>query len=227
MPKITKIDAADNPICLICKNTNVSIVFKQRNKNIKRNHYKCNICECIFVPRRYHLNLALQKVRYAEHNNDPADPRYRKFLSKVTIPLVGLLKNCSTGIDYGSGPGPTISVMLQEHGFKTVNFDPIFAPNQSILSRKYDFITCTETAEHFSNPLKEFEVFQKLLKPKGILIIMTSLLDTCDNFQDWYYNNDPTHIVFYSKLTMEWINKKFNWEISFPSDTVTLFKIPA
>ena len=106
MPKITKIDAADNPICLICKNTNVSIVFKQRNKNIKRNHYKCNICECIFVPRRYHLNLALQKVRYAEHNNDPADPRYRKFLSKVTIPLVGLLKNCSSGIDYGSGPGP-------------------------------------------------------------------------------------------------------------------------
>ncbi len=227
MQKPEKSNPTDDPICLICKSANSTIAFEQRWKNLERNHYKCHVCDCIFVPYKYHLDTGRQKQRYLEHNNDPTDPRYRKFLSRATIPLLKHINKGSVGIDYGSGPGPTISPMLQKHGLKTINFDPIFAPNKSVLSYKYDFITCTETAEHFSNPLKEFGIFQKLLKPKGVLVVMTSLLDTCDDFSNWYYNHDPTHIVFYSKSTMKWINRKFNWEISFPSKTVTLFKTPA
>ena len=219
-----KSNSTDEPVCLICNNPNATIAFEQRTKKLERNHYKCQICDCIFVPSKYHLNKTRQKQRYQEHNNDPTAPRYRKFLSKATIPLLKQVNKGAVGIDYGSGPGPTISPMLQEHGLKTANFDPIFDPNKTVLTYKYDFITCTETAEHFSNPLKEFSLFQKLLKPKGVLVVMTSLLDTCNDFSTWYYNHDPTHIVFYSKSTMEWISQKFKWEISFPSDTVTLFK---
>ena len=226
MPKLGISNSSDNAICLICKNPNATIVFEQRTKRLERNHYKCQICDCIFVPNKYHLNKTLQQQRYLEHNNDPSDARYRNFLSKATIPLLKQIGRGAVGIDYGSGPGPTISPMLQDHGLKTVNFDPIFAPDKKVLSYKYDFITCTETAEHFSTPLKEFRLFQKLLKPNGVLVVMTSLLDTCKDFTTWGYNHDPTHIVFYSRLTMEWIGRKFQWEINFTSETVTLFKIP-
>tara|TARA_Y100000588_G_C13945574_1_gene791972 strand:+ start:57 stop:740 length:684 start_codon:yes stop_codon:yes gene_type:complete len=222
--KFDSTNPTDNAICLICKNPNPTITFQQRTKKLKRNHYKCKICDCIFVPNKYHLNETLQKQRYMEHNNDPNDSRYRNFLSKATIPLLEQINKGSVGIDYGSGPGPTISPMLKEHGLTTVNFDPIFAPDEKVLSDQYDFITCTEAAEHFSMPLKEFGLFQKLLKPNGVLVVMTSLLDTCNDFTTWGYNHDPTHIVFYSRSTMRWIGRRFKWEINFPSDTVTLFK---
>ena len=84
MPKLGISNSSDNAICLICKNPNATIVFEQRTKRLERNHYKCQICDCIFVPNKYHLNKTLQQQRYLEHNNDPSDARYRNFLSKAT-----------------------------------------------------------------------------------------------------------------------------------------------
>ena len=46
-------------------------------------------------------------------------------------------------------------------------YDPFFFPNKEIFSKTYDFITCTETAEHFFNPKKEFDLINTLLKKDG------------------------------------------------------------
>ena len=62
MQKFDSTNPTDNAISLICKNPNPTITFQQRTKKLKRNHYKCKICDCIFVPNKYHLNETLQKV---------------------------------------------------------------------------------------------------------------------------------------------------------------------
>ena len=114
--------------------------------------------------------------------------------------------------------------MLKKIEFKVAIYNIYFPSNTIVLEKQYDFITCTETAEHFSNPKREFENFQKMLKAKGCLRIMTSMIDDPESFLDWHYNRDLTHLSFYSKKMMSWIAKNFNWTTKFYNSDVILFK---
>ena len=51
------------------------------------------------------------------------------------------------------------------------NYDLYYFPEKGYLTKKYDFITCTEVVEHFRKPLDEFKLFDKILKIKGVLAI--------------------------------------------------------
>ena len=52
-------------------------------------------------------------------------------------------------------------------------YDPLFAPDRGVLQATYDFVTCTETAEHFHDPALEFARLDALLRPGGLLGLMT------------------------------------------------------
>ncbi|MGC9320269.1 MAG: methyltransferase domain-containing protein, partial [Armatimonadota bacterium] len=81
-------------------------------------------------------------------------------------------------------------------------------------------------AEHFREPLREFERFHHLLRPGGVLGVMTGMLDDWDDFSDWHYRLDATHISFYSWRTMVWIARRFGWGVLFPRTDVTVFRAP-
>jgi taurine dioxygenase len=53
-------------------------------------------------------------------------------------------------------PGPALAAMLREAGHEVALYDPFFAPDPAPLAAIYDFVTCTETAEHFHDPRAEF-----------------------------------------------------------------------
>ena len=210
--------------CPLCCSNRVEFLVSKYIFKHNRDFMICVNCELIFVPNQYHLTEEEQIDRYLQHNNDPNDPGYRNFLSKIIKPLINNILPGSNGLDYGSGPGPTLSLMLKEIGFYVEIFDIYFSPDTTVLSKKYDFITCSETAEHFVCPRKEFDRFNVMLKNNGCLVIMTSMINSKDDFLTWYYNRDPTHLSFYTKNTMRWISKNYNWEISFYGSSVVLFK---
>ena len=64
------------------------------------------------------------------------------------------------------------------------------------LNRTYDFITCTETVEHFTDPCTELQRFDILLRPGGWLGVMTGMLDSWDDFPSWYYHPRPNACEF-------------------------------
>jgi hypothetical protein len=128
------------------------------------------------------------------------------------------------GLDYGSGPGPTLSVMLEEKGFQMKIYDPYFAPQTDVFNRTYDFITCTETVEHFSQPGREFKRFDQLLRKGGWLGIQTEFLNSDPQFPSWWYRLDPTHICFWKRETMDWVSRRFGWKVEFPRESVALFQ---
>ena len=210
--------------CPLCCSNRVEFLVSKYIFKHNRDFMVCFNCDLIFVPNQYHLTEEEQINRYLQHNNDPNDPGYRNFLSKIIKPLINNILPGSNGLDYGSGPGPTLSLMLKEIGFYVEIFDIYFSPDTTVLSRKYDFITCSETAEHFVCPRKEFDRFNMMLKNYGCLAIMTSMINSKDDFLTWHYNRDPTHLSFYTKNTMSWISKNYNWEISFYGSSVVLFK---
>ena len=210
--------------CPLCYSSKIEFLVSKKVYKHKRDFMFCINCELVFVPEKFHLSKQEQINRYLQHNNNPYDSEYRKFLSKIIEPLIDKIIPGAKGLDYGSGPGPTLSLMLDELGYSVNIYDIYFSEDDSVLTFSYDFITCSETAEHFVSPREEFDKLDKMLKNNGILVIMTSMLDSKDNFKDWYYNRDPTHLSFYTKTTMIWISNKYNYEISFYGSSVILFK---
>ena len=80
--------------------------------------------------------------------------------------------------------------MMAEDGFDVSVYDKHFHPDRAVLGHTYDFIVCTETAEHFDNPARDFREMDGLLKPGGWLGVMTAMLDDWANFPEWYYHRD-------------------------------------
>ena len=50
----------------------------------------------------------------------------------------------SQGLDFGCGPGPCLSVMLEEQGHSLQLYDLYYANNRLLVNTEYDFITATE-----------------------------------------------------------------------------------
>ena len=105
-------------------------------------------------------------------------------------------------------------------------YDPLYVPDESALSRQYDFITASEVAEHLHKPGEELERLWTLLKPGGWLGIMTKLALDRDAFAKWHYRNDLTHVCFFSVETMEWLGQRWNAEYELIGRDVILFQKP-
>ena len=210
--------------CILCLSDQVKLLFISTRKNLNRRYLTCDFCGLVFVPSCYHLTLDEQRERYLEHNNSPSDVGYREFLSKLKDQITPHLNRGASGLDYGSGPGPTLSKLLESEGFAMEVFDPIFDNHTEALQRSYDFIVTTETVEHFVSPNQDFQVLNDLVRPGGWIGVMTSILYTDIEFSDWYYRLDPTHVSFYRPETMEFIGEKWDLETSSPSHNIYLFQ---
>ncbi len=191
-----------------------------------KQYHICPRCRMIFLNSRFFLKPAEEKKRYETHRNNHLDPAYRRFLNRMLKHLVPRLEQRNKGIDFGSGPGPTMSVMLKERGFPTLDYDPYFANWPERLCDRYHFITCSETVEHFRVPRREFNLFHRLILPGGWLGVMTGTPPPLRDFSRWWYRRDPTHVCFYYPETMRWIARLFGWRLEQPAPGVYLFKVP-
>ena len=207
-------------ICNICRSNAVSS-FETLDR---KKYWRCNVCGGKYLDKSYFIDTAEEELRYLEHNNDIQDKEYRAFLSKLSDPLKEKLSFGAHGLDFGCGTGPALADILTQEGFKVSLYDPFFYPNKNVLSKQYDFITCTETAEHFHDPFKEFNTLNDLLKPRGWLGVMTSFLTSDEMFESWHYRRDPTHVTFYCENTFEVIASQRSWKCEIKSKDVVLLQ---
>ena len=189
-----------------------------------RQYRACTVCEFVFVPSVFHLSEIDEKSRYDQHNNDPNDANYRRFLSQVAQPLFQRLPKGVKGLDFGCGPGPTLSIMLEEQGYSVDLFDKFYAQNDVVFNCKYDFITATEVLEHLSQPAFELNRLCRMLNPGGTLWIMTEMLSANVNFADWYYKKDPSHIGFFSRKTFLYLANLWQIKLTIVSNRVVILE---
>lgn len=215
----------DNLNCVLCGKKKTEWIYRDDTRmNYLRDYYICNECSLIFVPPAQRLDADEELSRYDMHENDPADPGYRKFLSRTFNPMAERIQPESYGLDFGSGPGPTLHLMFEEAGHSMRIYDPFYANDPSAFEETYDFITTTETAEHLFEPLKELDRLWSLLKPGGYLGIMTKRHRGRDHFKNWHYKNDDTHVVFYHENTFRWLLKRWNAQLEIIKSDVVIFK---
>lgn len=191
-----------------------------------RVYRRCDRCMATLMDPAQWLSPGMEYAEYLEHKNNFTDIKYQKFLSKLTNPLLKKLTSVQEGLDYGCGPGPVLAQMLSEAGHNMSFFDPFFFPDHALLSGFYDFITCTETIEHFHHPAEEFARFEKMLRPGGWLAVMTCFQTDDTLFSSWHYRRDPTHVVFYREATLRHIASNFGWSCEIPIKDVALMQKP-
>jgi len=209
--------------CIVCRTPGADAFFADG----ERNYFRCGTCGARFLDPCSFPSADAERTQYDRHENDLADAGYRRFLSRVSEPLLDRLQAGCEGLDYGCGPGPALAAMLEEAGHSVALFDPFYAPDRTVLERTYDFVTCTEVAEHFHDPAREFARLDGLLKPGGWLAVMTCFHIDDARFANWYYRLDPTHVVFYREETMRWLAHEHGWACTIPAKDITLMHKPA
>ncbi len=206
-------------ICPLCKTQNSDTLF---HKSENREYYHCKECDLVFVPKKFFISKEDEKKKYDNHQNNLENVGYVNFLNRLLIPLQEQIKTNAKGLDFGSGPGPTLSTIMINNGYHMDIYDYFYAPNIDVFEKKYDFITSTEVIEHLHNPIKELERLYKCIKDDGILGLMTAF--RVEDFENWYYKRDLTHIAFYSYDTFVWIARYFKAKLIVPQDGVVLLK---
>ncbi len=192
-------------------------------RDARREYFRCWQCGLTFVPAQFHLTPAEEKSEYDRHQNSSEDLGYRKFLGRLFGPVCERVPPQSSGLDFGAGPGPTLSIMFEEAGHAMAIYDPFYAPDTECLKLKYDFVTATEVVEHFRDPRHDLDQLWSLVKPGGLLGIMTKLALDRDAFDRWHYKDDPTHISFFSVTTLQWLATSWNAKLELIGSDVALW----
>lgn len=206
--------------CPLCDGHSIAAYHSDQ----RRDYLHCSRCGLVFVPTHQQLSQQDEKVIYDQHQNSPDDQGYREFLRRLTKPLLDRLKAGSQGLDFGSGPGPTLSAMLEEQGHSMALYDLYYANNPAVLESQYDFITSTEVVEHLAHPGTELQRLWSLLAPGGYLGLMTKQVRDRDAFANWHYKNDLTHISFFSQQTFAYLGQQWGSTPEFIGSDVIIFR---
>ncbi|GHE20204.1 class I SAM-dependent methyltransferase [Halomonas urumqiensis] len=194
------------------------------HRDARREYHQCRCCELVFVPPGQRLSPEEERAVYDQHENSPDDPGYRRFLGRLFEPLRERLAPGSRGLDFGAGPGPTMSVMFEEAGHPMAIYDPFYAPHPEVLSCRYDFITATEVVEHLFEPGQELRRLASMLHPGGWLGLMTKRVQGREAFAHWHYILDPTHVAFFSETTFHQVARELGMLVEFPAADVVLMQ---
>jgi SAM-dependent methyltransferase len=191
------------PLCLVSGQTT------EVHGADRRRYYLCGNCSLIFTDPEHDLSPAEAKAFYLTHENSSENSGYVNFLNRVVQPMLAHLDRGMRGLDYGCGPGPTVSLLVQRQGIACDDYDPLFADRP--LRPPYDFIFSTECFEHFRRPEVELRRISSLLRPAGLLGVMTERWTTLEAFANWYYTRDPTHVCFYHAKTLDFVCRQFSF----------------
>lgn len=195
--------------CPLCASGEVSLYYRDK----RREYFQCAVCRLVFVPRPFWLDVDAEKAEYDKHINSPDDAGYRKFLGRLCGPLLDILPAGASGLDFGCGPGPTLSVMFNEMGLNVALYDKFYYSDRTCLHLEYDFVTATEVWEHLQDPRQTLNELWRCVKPGGLLGVMTKLVANKAAFASWHYKNDPTHIVFFSLETLQFVAKQWRADL--------------
>lgn len=199
--------------CPLC---DTKTIFLTTGEN--RQYQLCNLCGLIFVPPEFHISAESEVARYRAHENNLDSEGYvEMFIKKINL----VKKHCpqiKTALDFGCGHEPVLKALLEKEGIKTEVFDPNFFPDFPE-NKTFDLVISTETFEHFRNPIKNIRQAASCVSPAGFLAVMTRFypmekeISCKESFSKWYYKRDPTHIVFYTSKTFEWLAREMRLKI--------------
>jgi SAM-dependent methyltransferase len=192
--------------CGICGHETDS--FKDEKTGI--HYYHCHTCAYIFKSPEYYQSLPRQKLRYDLHENDEENEGYKAYFQRFLNFVSPYIQGAETALDFGCGRSTLLANLLHERGVRCDAYDPIYHPSGFQNDKKYDLIVSTEVFEHLHFPKEIFGKLVSVLNRGGILAIQTQFhMNDPEQFKQWYYHQDPTHIVFFHPQTFHVLAREY------------------
>ena len=63
-----------------------------------------------------------------------------------------------------------------------------------------------------------------MLRPKGLIGLMTKLNPEKERFSDWHYTRDKTHISFYHERTIRYLANRYQCETEIIGNDVIIMR---
>lgn len=190
----------NDQICIICGTPTHS--FRHPKSHVL--FHECPNCEVIFKDEKHYPSRERERHTYDDHQNSIDDFKYVNYLNNFIDSAVLPFKQSGEVLDFGSGPVPVLATLIKQLGtFEVDIYDLHYAAERVFELKLYDIITSTEVIEHLKKPIETIQMLKNHLKPNGIMSIMTLFHPkNHDQFLDWFYIRDVTHLVFFTSHTM-------------------------
>ncbi len=212
--------------CPLCHG-NECLFFFQDTKNAKHSYQHCPNCDLVFVEPSCRLDQQAEKSRYDMHQNDGTEQHYVDFLSRLATPMLNHLPNSQAeGLDFGSGKSQAMANLFRQAGHSCQCYDIFYYPDNELLKQQYDFIVASEVIEHLYDPKTIFEQWLSMLNPNGLLGIMTGFRPAPEAFPNWWYKNDPTHVMLFSEKSFAYLEEHYSLKVKHQSKNVLVFSKP-
>lgn len=193
---------------------------------LTRDYYRCQICDLIFVDLRQRVAPHRELQQYLQHQNAEDDEGYLIFQDQLLLPMQKYLTQPRRIMEFGSGPSPVFAHRLEKLGHHVSRFDIYFAADANVLSgqQRYEVITAIEVFEHLRDPGMTLQTWRRLLRPGGWLGVMSLIWQDRDDFTNWWYLRDPTHITFLTPKTIRFIGDQYGWLLVYQSARVVIWQ---
>jgi len=176
-----------------------------------RTYLLCKNCSIVFVSRDQLIPEFLEKKRYESHDNSENNPEYQNYLQKIADHISIFLPKGFVGLDFGCGKTKLLEKIIKEKGLEIVSYDVFFHNDLSVFEKRFNFIILSEVIEHLRNPLEEIKKLTSLLEDDGMIFIKTRLRpESSQEFRNWFYKRDITHIQFFSKSSFNQLSAVCN-----------------
>ena len=182
-----------------------SAAFNAATRKTSRRYYRCETCGFVALAPGQRPAYAAAKARYLLHDNDPDDEGYRNFMGGfVSDAILPYIAPGARVLDFGSGPRPALAALLASLGHPGDLYDPHFAKTRAWRRRLYEAIALHEVAEHLAAPGATLGILAARVAPGGVIAIRTRFLpERSQDFAEWWYRMDPTHVSFYEPRSLE------------------------
>lgn len=139
------------------------------------------------------------------------DPDYLSVRPKLQAAIINKLPQeikSAKILDYGSGLG-ILEKELKAHGFAHVDsYDP-FTNKMGLEAYSYDIVFAFEVFEHHPKPLALFQEIMGYLKPDGVLLFSTLIINAHtirEGIANWWYCAPRNgHISFFSIESLQYL----------------------
>jgi SAM-dependent methyltransferase len=186
-------------ICNLCGFNKVNPLIIPNDKRI---YYYCSECCLIFVDTVCHLDKEMEKKILSSQNQSIDKAEYVEYVNQIIQMVLPYINEENIGLDYGCGPSPTLTYLLEKENITCFNNDNNFGYTHPY--KEYDFIFAIECLEKFKEPDKEFDKILTLLKPGGILGVMTETYPEINRFRFWHNRQDRIHVSYYHRNTISY-----------------------
>ncbi len=193
---------------------------------MQRRYRWCLSCDLVSVHPGDIVSRESEAARYLEHDNGFHQAGYVEMLSRLLDSTVSSrIPSGGKVLDYGCGYAPVLVELARRRGYDAAAWDPYFLNSADALARRYHAVIACEVAEHVAKPAVLFEHVASLLEPNGLFAVRSSLHPPgWDEFLDFWYTWDRTHVSFYSVRTVRYCADRFGFAVEELQNPVWLLR---